>query len=296
MPIEASDPVLAAKLPDGLLNACGDKPRNATGAPGVLAEVIRLHAEEEHARAEAAGGKPREVCGFVIRKGNKSVAMRAQNVWTPPPGYSGPMQFETDDETTARAEEEGDVICCYHTHPYTSPEPSMADKVAAEKHGVPLLILSWPQESWAYYQPGGFRAPLLGRPFVYGLLDCWTCFRDGFMEYTGIPLPDFDRGEDSDWWHNGGNLFLDHLAECQFSMVTDGLKQWDGILMQIDSPTYPNHAALYLGDGMILHHVQDRISTMHPFIENQGFYAKATYAIVRHATLCENSHRVGTSP
>jgi cell wall-associated NlpC family hydrolase len=245
---------------------------------GHVKEAIRAHASEEQTAATAQRRRPEEVCGFVIRRGRKQAVMRCRNSARHPD-----LGFVAD---PGEAEDAGDVLLCYHSHPYLSPEPSPADKTTAEKHGVPMLILSWPVEAWALYAPCGWRAELLGRPFVHGVLDCYTLVRDYYAEKLNIALPDFTR--EDEWWYKGGNLYLDNFDEAGFVRVHDELQPHD-VLLIIQGhppPLVPNHAAVYLGDGMIMHHVQERLSCVQPYTHNYGYYAKMTYARIRHRSLC----------
>ena len=48
--------------------------------------------------------------------------------------------------------------------------------------------------------------------------------------------------------------------------------------MQVASPV-PNHAAVYLGDGLILHHLQGRLSSRDVY---GGYWQKITTHILRY--------------
>ena len=66
-------------------------------------------------------------------------------------------------------------------------------------------------------------------------------------------------------WH------IERLAKAGFKEIKqDQLTHGDCILMAIGS-SVPNHGAVYLGDGIILHHVQNRLSTREIF---GGYYLK----------------------
>jgi cell wall-associated NlpC family hydrolase len=51
--------------------------------------------------------------------------------------------------------------------------------------------------------------------------------------------------------------------------------------MQVASPV-PNHAAVYLGDGLILHHLQGRLSSRDVY---GGYWQKVTTHALRHPLL-----------
>ena len=48
--------------------------------------------------------------------------------------------------------------------------------------------------------------------------------------------------------------------------------------MQLESPV-PNHAGIYLGDGVVLHHVQGRLSSRDVY---GGYYQKVTAKVLKH--------------
>jgi cell wall-associated NlpC family hydrolase len=52
----------------------------------------------------------------------------------------------------------------------------------------------------------------------------------------------------------------------------------DCFLMQVASPV-PNHAAVYLGDGLILHHLQGRLSSRDVY---GGYWQKVTTHVLRY--------------
>ena len=51
-------------------------------------------------------------------------------------------------------------------------------------------------------------------------------------------------------------------------------------LMQLQSPL-PNHAAIYIGDGQILHHLQGRLSSRDLY-GLDSYYGKSTACVLRH--------------
>mgnify|MGYP003704446663 CR=1 FL=1 len=83
--------------------------------------------------------------------------------------------------------------------------------------------------------------------------------------------------------HFGGqNLYLDNFGSAGFealgSVQSEDMEVGDVLLMQVASPV-PNHAAIYLGDGLILHHLQGRLSSRDVY---GGYWQKITTHTLRH--------------
>ena len=224
----------------------------------------------EHARAEM----PREACGLIVVQNGKERYWPCRNI------AQNQQHFIMEAEDFAKAEDHGDVIGVFHSHPNGLPQPSEADKVGCELSGLPWHIVGLPSELWSYLEPSGYRAPLVGRPFVYGVLDCYTLVRDWYKETLNIELKDFDRGEE-EWWLKGGNLYMDHFPEAGFEKVDlekDEIKKGDLIMMQIASPVV-NHAAVYLGNDVMLHHVMNRLSCRQVY---GGWWRLNTRLVIRY--------------
>lgn len=226
------------------------------------------HAALEHALREY----PRESCGVVlIRKGRTTYAA-CRNLAV------GTDQFALDPNDYAKADAAGEIIAIVHSHPNLPATPSQADRVACEASGLPWHIVSVPEGHWDTIVPTGYHAALVGREWSHGVLDCYALVRDWYAQEREIFLPDFERHDL--WWHAGGNLYLDNYAAAGFTAQPESavLQVGDVLLMQIASPV-PNHAAIYLGENMILHHLQGRLSSRDVY---GGYYQKHTTHILRY--------------
>ena len=221
----------------------------------------------EHAHKEY----PRECCGLLVIYRGREVYIPCRNIGV------GTDNFVIHPEDYAAADQLGEIVGVVHSHPNLSPEPSQADRVACEASGLPWHIVSIPNATWAEVYPNGYKAPLVGREWSHGVLDCYAIIRDWYDQERGIKLPDFERHDD--WWHHGGNLYLENYEKAGFRRVlNEPLEVGDVIIMQVQSPV-PNHAAVYIGDDMILHHVQNRLSTRDIY---GGYWRKNTSHIVRY--------------
>jgi proteasome lid subunit RPN8/RPN11 len=223
---------------------------------------IIAHAEQEN---------PRESCGLVCIINGKQKYFPCRNLGV------GTDNFVLDPEDYDKADTAGEIVAVIHSHPNMSAKPSQADLVACEASGLPWFIVGYPSLVWEYLEPKGYIAPLVGREWTHGILDCYSIIRDWYKQERNIELPEFDRHDE--WWKAGQNLYLDNILKVGFNPIEQkDLQEGDVILMTIGS-SVPNHGALYLGNGVILHHIQNRLSTREVF---GGYCLKNTTGYYRY--------------
>ena len=239
---------------------------------------VRIHAEAE---------APRECCGLIVTRADPprlmyiactNLAKQTEHFIIDPKGY-------------ARAEDTGAVIAIVHSHVYEPPEPSLADRTGIERSMLPWLIVNHPLGTYSITHPSGFVAPLIGRPFVHGVHDCYALVRDHYAG-QGIVLNDYARTYG--WWDDpeGPDMYRANFRTEGFVTVINGqptsgdlaqLRTHDLILMRIRA-VRDNHMAVYLGGGVILHHMIGQASRHEYF---QEFYQRRTVAVMRHHALME---------
>lgn len=120
---------------------------------------------------------------------------------------------------------------------------------------------------------------LLGRGFEHGKQDCYSLVRDFYQDNFGLTLTDYARPDD--WWWSGLNLYADNFHTEGFRVVDDHPRDYrpaDLFLIAVKSEV-PNHAAIHLGDGRILHHFYGRFSEVIPY---KGIWRNNTTAVIRH--------------
>ena len=214
---------------------------------------------------------PHESCGLVLICHGKERYWPCKNL------AIGSDQFVIDPIDYAAADHQGEITTVVHSHPNLPATPSQADQVACEATGLPWHIVSLPTEDWQVLTPSGYKAPIVGRQWCHGVLDCYSLIRDWYRDELEVYLPDFPRFDE--WWLRGDNLYLDNFENAGFIVIDPTqLTSGDCLLMQIGS-SVPNHAAVYVGQGQIIHHLQGRLSSRDVY---GGYWQKVTTHALRH--------------
>jgi cell wall-associated NlpC family hydrolase len=226
--------------------------------------------------AHAAKCAPLESCGLVLEGRYYPVSNEADE-----PDY---FTMSARERIGLEAEH-GPAQAIVHSHCYRNNVASLADLASCEKFGVPWLIIAWPLSTWRVIEPSGFKAPLLGRPWAWGTLDCFGLVRDAYRQLAGIELPDFER--EWGWWEKGGDLIASQYGKAGFTALEPGagFENLDVIGCQIRAPVV-NHVGVWLPGDLILHQLAGRVSTREPF---GGVFHDTMVLHLRHAEIAGRS-------
>ncbi|HMF68440.1 MAG TPA: NlpC/P60 family protein [Phyllobacterium sp.] len=195
-----------------------------------------------------------------------------------------PDAFLMDPVEYARISSERRIEAIVHSHLLSPPAASEQDRVACENLGLPFLIVSLATGTHTVIEPTGYRAPLVGRQWGYGTHDCWSLVRDALRDYGGIETPDFSRNQ-WQWWQKGEDLIVERWKAAGFHCIQQGSQpqHLDVFGMQIQAPVV-NHLGIFLAPDMILHQMQDKLSTREIY---GGVYQKATVLHLRHERMID---------
>lgn len=240
-------------------------------------------------RAHAVAEYPRECCGLVVD--DDELGEVYQPCRNAAPAARDGRDRRGDHFILSKADHglamgRGEILAVVHSHPDVPARPSQADRVGCEASGLPWYIVrvDGDEEGVAtkeleLVEPCGYRAPLIGREFSHGVLDCYALVRDWFFQERGIELPDFERRDN--WWADGSgdDLYMQQFKQAGFIIVDrEQLQVGDCFIMQVRAKV-ANHAAVYIGDGMILHHLYARPSRRDIY---GGYWEETTRLVVRY--------------
>jgi len=207
---------------------------------------------------------PDESCGVII--GDKyyptnNVASDKQNT------------FRISPQKWARLEHLGEIDCVIHSHA-DYPHASKADMISQQKQNIPFGLVDIRHKSVIGTYIWGDTAdipPLLGRPFVHGIWDCYALARD-YYRLSDCWVGDYPR--EFGWWNKGEDIILDNITNEDFEFLDPhnwkDIKVGDGILMKIKGLKV-NHCAVYIGRGLILHHMYGELSSRQPLVRYRDF-------------------------
>lgn len=232
----------------------------------------------EEAKRHALDEYPKESCGLIC--GNKYY--RCKNIADNP--YNN---FRISEQEQLSKLRYGNIKCVIHSH-NNYPHCSKSDQYYQKSSGYPFGIINIfnhrIDDIW-FWGDDNNPDPLIGRKFRNGSHDCYALARDWYIVNRGIVLP--TRPHRFTWFKDkldeGGNiidpkinLIVDNVINFGFKFVgvNDKFEIGD-VLMARHMSEVINHTAIYVGKGLILHHLDHRLSRMEPLILYKNKIEKA---------------------
>lgn len=207
---------------------------------------------EHAAKVHALTAYPRESCGVVV---GGSYVMCTNISDTPEKEFTiGEGPFE-----------DLQGVIHSHTGPGAAAAPSKADMVSQEHSDVPWGIVATDGVNVSPMTYFGDSVPivdLIGRNFIHGVYDCWGLVRD-YYRLRGKSIINFPR--DDSWWTKGEDMLsIDNFTAAGFTVISkEELRKGDVVAGNIRHKTI-NHVGIYMGSGLIMHHLYNRLSRSEP--------------------------------
>lgn len=222
-----------------------------------------------------------EVCGFLLFSNENYILSpcinRAENK---------NHHFSIDGQDYLAASLKGNIVSVWHSHPNDEKDYSEIDKNNSIGFQLPLILYYVKgDEFFTYYPNLKDENKYIGRRFEIGVSDCLSLVREYYQKELNISIRDYYR---NDKWMTNTQYFLDTQYEQEgfVSIPPENIKKNDIILVKhqvlIDFP-HATHAAIYLGNDCMLHHIRDGYSKIEEYSDS---YKRRTMLILRHKSLC----------
>jgi cell wall-associated NlpC family hydrolase len=147
-----------------------------------------------------------------------------------------------------------------HSHPGGPDCPSEADMRTQMEMEIPFAIVATNGEAcmpaFAWGDELLDDGPLVGRSFRHGVTDCYAMIRAWYRVECGVDLPDYPRNWE--WWRpeqvGEKDLYRRYFADAGFVEADRATAREGDVWLAAIRSEVPNHAGVYLGDGLALHH------------------------------------------
>lgn len=213
-----------------------------------------------------------ETCGFVLTSGDVAQVPNS----SPEPAN----HFVIDPEDYAAYDEMG-IAGVWHSH-LTEPGFSPTDQNVLRGDDLPWAIYCLATDTFAQVNPGA-PAPFVGRPFCYGVYDCYSLVCD-YLSELGVNMPIWARGPYGEWNTPEFVPFDNEAPSLGPEVVDENYQAGDLIFFNLgDCKNHIDHIAVFNSSTTFLHHLADKPSR----IDRYSAYWKAHVKyVIRHQQLC----------
>jgi proteasome lid subunit RPN8/RPN11 len=238
----------------------------------------------EAAKAHARAEYPKEACGVVVA----GVYYPCKNIAEDPT-----QDFVIDPADLAGALTNGKLEMVIHSHPNGPVGPSRADMEGQIKSGVAWGLIVLDEDrigdplEWGGNTP---IAPLLMRPFIHGIYDCYSLIRETYLlgkegcaaqdidwPFDPIELPMGCR--DDAWWDKGEDLYMENFGPAGFKQIDFTEAQPGDLFLCSIRSSKLNHGGLLMPNSLVMHHLPNRPSRREP----AGLWARQADMWLRYA-------------
>jgi len=236
---------------------------------------------------EAKRRYPQEACGLIVGAHKRARFIPCENIHERPRDFFsiGRGEYEA-------AKLDGPILAVWHSHTECAARPSPEDRAACNAGSVPWYIVSvYRQEDGSLnvvlpptiVQPRDEEQPYVGRPYVWGMLDCYALICDYYRREYAIELLTHGDLRIPEFWEKGHNFFVDNFSETGFEQLINVEPKPGDIFLIQTYGSIPNHIGVYVGNDRFLHHPHGRLSRFDVY--GGSYWLKHTTHHLRHREL-----------
>lgn len=178
------------------------------------------------------------------------------------------------------------IVCLWHSHTQGQDNFSVQDVNLYRALDIPFYLFSIQTGVERWISPAE-TLPYLGRPYLYGVHDCFSLVRDYYRQELGIEIDDFERLDPQEMNDPTMQIrMFDYWKAQGFSPLPENalLQKGDVLLQAVEAAT-PNHIGVIVDPeaNVFYHHLLNRASE--PAVYG-GYWKQATLGVYRHARYC----------
>lgn len=238
---------------------------------------------KEQIKKHALKDLTKECCGLLVQKNNRINVLECSNISESPENH-----FSILPRDYLRASRLGSIKAVYHSHNSENNRFSPNDMLHSRSHKIPFILYCSPKDAFSAFDPFKDKTFLYDRIFKIGESDCYTVIKE-YYKNLGVHL----SGENKlgDGWHKKNPELIQELFNLNKNNPdlpineinpSSELKEHDVVVFEYIKNRGPNHVAIYLGDGKILHHPRNKYLCIEPLNKS---YRKTICKIYRHEQL-----------
>lgn len=194
--------------------------------------------------------QPNESCGILTG----SEYIQCENI------HSDPLNnFEINENQYFKYIDTAKMIIHSHTN---NRHASEEDMIGQMRTGIPWGIINVVcGRAIEINILGGIKKHLYGRKFVNGISDCFSFCIDFYDENYNIKLNNYPHS--INFWTKGKDIIIENFEKEGFSK-SDDMLPGDILIFKMGDSKVANHTAIYLGHGLMGHHMAGKLSRKDP--------------------------------
>ncbi len=207
-----------------------------------------------------------ETCGFVLTDGS---VVRVAN-------EASDKRNEFVIGAASYAKYDEDIAGVWHSHLELAGF-SQLDQQVLSADVLPWAVYCLSDDSFYECDPTTV-APFEGRPFVFGVYDCYSLITD-YLRDKKVELPSWPRGAWGEWNTPAFSPFDDEWKNFGKPVKAGPYQAGDMLLLNLgDYPSHTDHVGVFINANQFLHHPSQGVSRLQTF---GGYWKRRLNWVIR---------------